>query len=97
MSMKVDNSRYLAMIKNRPSLSILPAANTQVLAQRAGTIGISLIFFEGIMSLFLYRQMQELYGPQLYNTRKAFAFKADPYSMAVSCYHRLNPYKQHGY
>ena len=92
-----DNTRYIAMIKNRPSISILPASNTRILAQRTGTNFLFGVLILGFVGTFAYRQTQELFSPQIFNTRKSYGFKADPYSNTVSCSFKDVPYKPQGF
>ena len=97
MVSNTDNSRFLAMVKNRPSISLIPAANTRILSQKVGTNILFAGLILGFFGIFGYRRTQELFSPQIFNTRKAYSFKADPYSMSVSCTYRDVPYKPQGF
>lgn len=96
MSGSIDNSRYLAMIKNRPPISVIPSANKRILTQRVGSNWLAMSLFGGILGIFAYRYLQETFSAELYNTRKQFNIKADPYSGTVSCAHRDAQYTQTG-
>ena len=55
MANNTDVSRYLAMIKNRPSISLIPAANTRILSQKVGTNILFAGLIIGFLGIFAYR------------------------------------------
>lgn len=89
----IDNSRYVEMIKNRPVLSMIPAANNRILSQRLGANFMITGLIAGFLAVFAYRQTHEIFSPYIYNTRKSHSFKADPYSGSVSCSYKDVAYK----
>lgn len=85
------------MIKNRPPASVVPPANARIIIE-AKTRPIAVAAFTallvGTFAVNLYRYYNAGY---IYNTRKKFDFKSDPYSNTVSCTYRDVPHKTSGY
>ena len=50
-----DNSKLVAMIKNRPSLSVIPPINKRIMASRLGFVTIGYVGFASIASLVAYK------------------------------------------
>lgn len=97
MSAPMDDSRYLAMIKNRPPITMLPKGKPRLLMQYTGFNAVvfgTALYFVGHL---FYRQIEELRCADMYNTRKQFKGQPDPYSGTVSVLYRESPYKPSGY
>lgn len=92
-----DETRYLNMIKNRPSVSLIPAASKKILASTSGTNLFGATIFAAILFGSWWNQTRELWSYKLYPTRKRFTFKSDPYSGTVNCTYQDVPYKQCGF
>lgn len=92
-----DETRYLNMIRNRPSVSVVPRPNQRIIAQRTGTNLIAFLGLASILGGIIFNQTREMFSYNLYPTRKRFIFKSDPYSGTVSCTYHDAPYKQCGY
>jgi hypothetical protein len=92
-----DNSKYVTMIKNRPSISLIPEANKRIMAQRLGSqclIGFTLV---STLSLIGYKYFLETSSLYVNKTKKAFSFESDPYSGTVKCTYNEVPNKQYGF
>lgn len=85
------------MINNRPGLHLISAANKRVLAQRTGTKIFSIGFFAFTLLGIAVNSYQENHSLSLFDTRKKFTFKSDPYSGTVKCSTEEVAYRQHGY
>lgn len=92
-----DDTQYLNMIKNRPKLSIVPAANKRIIMQRAGTSFFISALVGAILLPITINLGRDMFSPILYPTRKSFEFKSDPYSGKVHCTYQDVGYKQSGY
>lgn len=92
-----DETRFINMIRNRPSLNLIAHANRRILAQKTGTHLFALSIVGATLLGLLVNQYQEGHSLSLYNTRKSFSFKSDPYSGTVKCNSQDVPYRQHGY
>jgi len=80
-----DNSKFEAMVKNRPSLSIIPSVNKRIISQYIGRniFTLSAIFVLGIT---LTNKFWNSTFPDRYlKTKKSYNFEFDPYSGKVSC------------
>lgn len=92
-----DNSRYVAMIKNRPSLTLIPAANKRILAQRYGVQGFILLSLASAASIIGYKYFLDVSSLYVVKTKKSFSFESDPYSGKVKCNFTEVPNKQFGF
>jgi hypothetical protein len=93
----VDNSKYLTMIKNRPSLGAIPKINKRILTQSLAHnifFGVALL---SISTIFLLRFRNNAKSEPLTKVRKDFNFETDPFSGKVSCTYKTVPNRQHGY
>lgn len=97
MASFVDNTRFVNMIKNKPSLDAIPLPNRRILAQRTYTNVFVLAWVGLTFAGLLLDQYREKKSLSLYNTRKQFVFRSDPYSSTVNCQYRDAPYKQLDY
>ena len=94
MPSKIDNSIQERMLKNKPSISIVPQVNKRIIA---GRIGMGYLLNFAVLStslIFMYKLTTQTFSYQLYDTRKNFRFLSDPYSGKVSCQYRDIGYKQ---
>ena len=92
-----DNSKYTAMVLNRPSLNLIPESNKRILAQG---LGIRTMILGGIASLsyiVLYKYFVENSSLYLIKTKKKFNFESDPYTGKVKCTYTDVPNKQYEY
>ena len=92
-----DNSKYFNMIKNKPSLSLIPEANKRLLAQG---LGIRVAILSGIGffgSTVLYKYFIDNTSLYLTKTKKEFSFESDPYTGKVKCDYTDVSNRQHGY
>lgn len=92
-----NEEKYLRMIRNRPHLYSVGCANKRVLAQRNGSKIFAFGFFAITLLGLAVNNYQEVHSLSLYDTRKKFTFKSDPYSGTVKCTTQQVPYSQHGY
>lgn len=97
MASFVDNTRFINMIKNKPSLDSIPIPNRRILAQRTYT-GVFVLSWMGLtFAGLILNQYREKRSLGLYNTRKQFSFRSDPYSSTVNCHYNDVPYTQTDY
>jgi len=92
-----DNSKFETMVKNRPSLDILPSINKRILGQyhaRNLYLNTTVALISG---LFLYKFWINTNSTPFVKSRKSFSFQSDPYSNKVSCNFSDVPNFQHGY
>ena len=80
-----DNSKFINMIKNRPELTAIPAANKRILAQKVGITGFIMFGLVSLSSLLAYKYFVDASSLHLVKTRKAFTFESDPYTGKVKC------------
>jgi hypothetical protein len=92
-----DESKYQAMLKNRPNPNIFPSPNRRILAQRMGHGAFINIALIGIFFGVFITQAKEQQSLRLYPTRKVFSFKSDPLTGAVNCTYQEKTYQQEGY
>lgn len=92
-----DETKYLNMIKNRPSLSVIPQPNRRIISQRWGTNIFANVIFASVLAGIAINLARDMFSYKLYPTRKRFEFKSDPYSGTVHCTYHDAPYKQCGY
>ena len=90
----IDNSVNEKMIKNRPVLSVVPGVNRRLHASRIGMFYTINLFVVGFTAIFAHRYFTDKFSYQLYDTRKDFRFRSDPYSGKVSCEFRDVSYRQ---
>lgn len=90
----IDNSVQEAMVRNRPSLSIIPPANKKLYLPRIAVNTSLSVVVVSFVGMFAYQFITGSLSYPLYNTRKEFQFKSDPYSGEVSCQYRDITYKQ---
>jgi hypothetical protein len=85
------------MIKNRPSLSLIPNPNkrliSQYLARNLFTGGAVLL----TSFVLLYKFFVNANSAPFLKTRKSFNFQADPYTGKVNCTFQDVPNYQHGF
>jgi len=65
-----DNSRYLTMIKNRPSLGLIPLPNKRLLGQRYATQIFMFTTVASLMSILYYKFIVNGTSLSLLKTRK---------------------------
>jgi len=92
-----DNSRFVTMIKNRPSVSLVPSINKRILAQRWGIQGLILAGITSYACIVGYKYSTDLLSLYLVKTKKSFSFESDAYSGKVKCNYTEVPNKQYGY
>lgn len=80
-----DESKYVRMIKNRPSVSLIPPPNRRILAQWVGTNVFGFSILAAILGGIVLMEYRNQLSFRFYDTRKRFHFKSDPYSGNVSC------------
>jgi hypothetical protein len=85
------------MIKNRPNASILPHPNRRILAELLGMRTFTFFSFAAFLGGVLLLHTREQLSHKLYNTRKVFKFKTDPYSGKINCTFKELPYKMSGF
>ena len=92
-----DNSKYEAMLKNRPPIGILPKVNRRLIAQYFGRnfFAATAISFGALF--FMYKFYINANSGPFLKTKKTFSFQADPYSGKVSCNQQDVPNNQHGF
>lgn len=73
------------MIKNRPSLALVPQINKVVLGRRFALNIFAFTSFATISSLIIYKWFSNEMSLSLLKTKKSFTFEADPYSGKVKC------------
>ena len=81
----IDNSVQERMINNRPPLSILPSVNKKLHLPRIAANAVLPAVVFSFLGVFTYQLITRTMSYQLYDTRKQFQFKSDPYSGTVSC------------
>lgn len=92
-----DNKPFMSMIKNRPSLSIIPPINKRIVAQKwavSGAILLGLTTYFYIVGSKFFLDASSLYVTK---TKKAFTFESDPITGKVKCNYTEVPNKQYGY
>ncbi len=92
-----DNSTFVTMIKNRPSISVVPSVNKRILAQRWGITGAILFGVTSSLSLIAYKYFLDVSSLYVVKTKKAFTFESDPLSGKVKCNYTEVPNKQYGF
>lgn len=92
-----DSAPFMYMIKNKPSLSLIPAVNKRILAQRWGITGAIFIGYTSIFSLVVYKYFLDVASLELVKTKKSFSFESDPFSGKVKCNYTDIPNKQYGF
>jgi hypothetical protein len=92
-----DDSKFMRMIKNRPAASLIPHANKRIIIQRFGSTAFAQLILLGLLGGIAFQEMKELHSMRLYDTRKKFQFKGDPYSGKVHCTYTEELYNVHGF
>ncbi len=92
-----DNSKYVTMVNNRPSVSIVPQANKRIMAQRWGSQAFILFSLVSSLSLIGYKYFLDTSSLYVNKTKKAFSFETDPYTGTVKCSYTDVPNRQHGF
>jgi hypothetical protein len=69
-----DNRPFVAMINNRPSLSIIPSVNKRILAQKWGIQGMAYFSIASILSIIGYKYLLDASSLYVVKSKKAFTF-----------------------
>jgi hypothetical protein len=92
-----DNSIFANMIKNRPSLSIVPPVNKRILAQKWGITAVIMVGITSYLSIVATKFFLDFSSLYVVKTKKAFTFETDPFSGKVKCNYTEVPNKQYGF
>lgn len=92
-----DSAPFIKMIKNRPSISIVPSINKRILAQRYGITGAIFIGWTAVFSFIAYKYFLDVASLELVKTKKQFSFESDPFTGKVKCNYTDVPNRQHGF
>jgi len=92
-----DNSPFVTMVKNRPSVSIVPPVNKRIIAQRWGAQAFIVFSLASALSIISYKYFLDASSLHVVKTKKAFSFESDPFSGKVKCNVTDVPNKQYGF
>lgn len=92
-----DSTPFINMIKNRPTLSLVPSINKRILAQRWGVTGAIFIGYTAIFSFIAYKYFLDIASLELVKTKKQFTFESDPFTGKVKCNYFDAPNKLYGF
>lgn len=92
-----DNSVFATMIKNRPSVSVVPPINKRILAQKWGITAVIMVGVTSYLSIVATKFFLDFSSLYVVKTKKAFTFETDPFSGKVKCSYTEVPNKQYGF